>query len=155
MTRLEDLLPTASVRGILPDQIVTVVSVQWFGAEALELTYKGVSVALPMNYSTGMTSRGCRSWSTVAPGALTGMDIYFGSSQRRIVFSLLSRISCFHGACRVANSLDDTADLGFGAWFKWRSESSRANELRHYVFCGEPAWNSARLWKSSASVKRQ
>jgi superfamily II DNA or RNA helicase len=43
MTRLEDLQPTAAVRGILPDQIVTVVSVQWFGSEALELTYKGPS----------------------------------------------------------------------------------------------------------------
>src|SRR6267142_2526244 len=40
MTRLDDLQPTAAVRGILPDQIVTVVSVQWFGSEALELTYK-------------------------------------------------------------------------------------------------------------------
>src|SRR6202158_6096982 len=40
MMRLEDLQPTAAVRGILPDQIVTVVSVQWFGSEALELTYK-------------------------------------------------------------------------------------------------------------------
>src|SRR6201997_2870333 len=40
MTRLEDLQPTAAVRGILPDQVVTVVSVQWFGSEALELTYK-------------------------------------------------------------------------------------------------------------------
>ena len=43
MTRLEDLQPTAAVRGILPEQIVTVVSVQWFGSEALELTYKGPS----------------------------------------------------------------------------------------------------------------
>jgi hypothetical protein len=43
MTRLENLLPTAAVRGILPDQVVTVVSVQWFGSEALELTYKGPS----------------------------------------------------------------------------------------------------------------
>ena len=41
LTRLEDLQPTAAVRGILPDQLVTVVSVQWFGSEALELTYKG------------------------------------------------------------------------------------------------------------------
>lgn len=40
MTRLEDLQPTAAVRGILPDQLVTVVSVVWFGSEALELTYK-------------------------------------------------------------------------------------------------------------------
>jgi len=43
MTRLEDLTPTAAVRGILPDQLVTVVSVQWFGSEALELTYKTAS----------------------------------------------------------------------------------------------------------------
>src|SRR5690242_14571136 len=43
MTRLEDLQPTAAVRGILPEQVVTVVSVQWFGSEALELTYKGAS----------------------------------------------------------------------------------------------------------------
>src|ERR1700730_3357861 len=40
MTRLEDLQPTAAVRGILPDQVVTVVSIQWFGSAALELTYK-------------------------------------------------------------------------------------------------------------------
>src|SRR6266850_5310229 len=40
MTRLDDLQPTAAVRGILPDQIVSVVGVQWIGSEALELTYK-------------------------------------------------------------------------------------------------------------------
>src|SRR5512142_1980392 len=38
--KLEDLQPNAAVRGILPDALVTVVSVQWFGSEALELTYK-------------------------------------------------------------------------------------------------------------------
>ena len=38
--RLEDLQPNAAVRGLLPDCLVTVVSVQWFGSEALELTYK-------------------------------------------------------------------------------------------------------------------
>src|ERR1039457_3820741 len=43
MTRLEDLQPTAALRGILPEEVVTVVSVQWFGSEALELTYKGAS----------------------------------------------------------------------------------------------------------------
>src|SRR5437763_9171560 len=40
MIQLEDLQPSAAVRGILPDSLVTVVSVQWFGSEALELTYK-------------------------------------------------------------------------------------------------------------------
>ena len=40
MIRLEDLQPNAAVRGLLPDSQVTVVSVQWFGSEALELTYK-------------------------------------------------------------------------------------------------------------------
>ncbi len=37
---LEQLQPNAAVRGISPDALVTVVSVQWFGSEALELTYK-------------------------------------------------------------------------------------------------------------------
>lgn len=40
MTKLEDLRPNAAVRGILPDALVTVVNVQWFGSEAIELTYK-------------------------------------------------------------------------------------------------------------------
>lgn len=37
---LEDLRPNAVVRGILPDTAVTVVAVQWFGSQAVELTYK-------------------------------------------------------------------------------------------------------------------
>lgn len=40
MSRLEDLRPNAAARGILPDCLVTVVGVQWFGSEAVELTYK-------------------------------------------------------------------------------------------------------------------
>ena len=38
--RLEDLKPQALVRGIIPDTAVTVVNVQWFGTQAVELTYK-------------------------------------------------------------------------------------------------------------------
>ncbi len=40
MATLEDLKPNASIRGILPNGAVTVISVQWFGSEAVELTYK-------------------------------------------------------------------------------------------------------------------
>jgi superfamily II DNA or RNA helicase len=40
MSKLEALQPSSTVRGILPDCLVTVVSVQWFGSAALELTYK-------------------------------------------------------------------------------------------------------------------
>jgi SNF2 family DNA or RNA helicase len=40
MLKLEDLQPNAAVRGVIPDALATVVSVQWFGSEALELTYK-------------------------------------------------------------------------------------------------------------------
>ncbi|UYN95208.1 MAG: DUF3883 domain-containing protein [Enhydrobacter sp.] len=40
MTRLEDIKPNCAVRGILPNAVVTVVSVHWFGSDALELTYK-------------------------------------------------------------------------------------------------------------------
>ncbi len=40
MAKLELLTPGAAVRGVLPDCLVTVVSVSWFGSEAMELTYK-------------------------------------------------------------------------------------------------------------------
>ncbi len=40
MSRLEELTPNAALRGILPDTLVTVVGVQWYGSDALELTYK-------------------------------------------------------------------------------------------------------------------
>src|SRR5271163_596652 len=40
MSKLEDLQPNASVQGILPNCLVSVVNAQWFGSEALELTYK-------------------------------------------------------------------------------------------------------------------
>src|SRR3954470_4983295 len=42
MIALEQLRPGA-VRGIIPDAMVTVVSVQWYGSEALELTYKSAT----------------------------------------------------------------------------------------------------------------
>src|SRR4051794_34261989 len=38
--KLEELTPSTAVRGIVPDSAVTVVSAQWFGSNALELTYK-------------------------------------------------------------------------------------------------------------------
>ena len=40
MASLEELKPNASLRGILPSGLVTVVNVQWYGSQALELTYK-------------------------------------------------------------------------------------------------------------------
>ena len=40
MARLEDLQQNASLKGVVLDCLVTVVAVQWFGSEALELTYK-------------------------------------------------------------------------------------------------------------------
>jgi hypothetical protein len=40
MMTLEQLQTNAALRGIVPDALVTVVNVQWFGSDALELTYK-------------------------------------------------------------------------------------------------------------------
>lgn len=40
MALLEDLKTGGSIRGVLPSGLVTVVSVQWFGSDAIELTYK-------------------------------------------------------------------------------------------------------------------
>lgn len=43
MAFLEDLTRGAIVKGILPDQNVTVIDVQWFGSSAIELTYKNAA----------------------------------------------------------------------------------------------------------------
>lgn len=43
MMKLDQLQPNAAIRGIVPDALVTVVNVQWFGSEALEITYKTAS----------------------------------------------------------------------------------------------------------------
>jgi superfamily II DNA or RNA helicase len=40
MPKLEDLQSDATVRGVLPDALVTVVNAKWFGSSAVELTYK-------------------------------------------------------------------------------------------------------------------
>ena len=40
---LEDLKPGASVRGVLPDTAISVVSVEWHGSDALTLVYRGPS----------------------------------------------------------------------------------------------------------------
>lgn len=40
MARLEELTRGVAVKGILPDGVVTVVDVTWYGAEAVEMTYK-------------------------------------------------------------------------------------------------------------------
>jgi len=76
MIRLEDLTPNAAIRGLLPDCLVTVVNVQWFGSEALELTYKTPAgkVANELLYRSDeprldMVEQG-RPWSFDGDGAL-------------------------------------------------------------------------------------
>src|SRR5437773_2930778 len=76
MSKLEELQTNASLRGILPDALVTVVNVQWFGSEALELTYKDPSgrVANQLLYrhdepSIEIVEQG-RPWSFDGDGAL-------------------------------------------------------------------------------------
>jgi Fe2+ transport system protein FeoA len=57
MGKLEDLQPNVAVRGILPDALVTIVNVQWFGSDAVELTYKTPRVILRTSCSTEPMSR--------------------------------------------------------------------------------------------------
>lgn len=40
MAKLEDLQSGAAVRGILPDALVSTVTIQWYGTDVVELTYK-------------------------------------------------------------------------------------------------------------------
>lgn len=73
---LEDLKPGASVRGVVPDAVVTVVSAEWFGTDALELTYKTATgkVANQLLYRSDQASLELvdegRPWSFDGDGAL-------------------------------------------------------------------------------------
>ena len=74
--RLEDLHTGAALRGVLPDALVTVVSVQWFGSEAVELTYKtatgAVANELLFRHDEARLEivKGGRPWSFDGDGAL-------------------------------------------------------------------------------------
>ena len=50
MARIEDLTRGASVKGILPDGLVTVVDVTWFGSAVV-----GVTWACPANHASQST----------------------------------------------------------------------------------------------------
>ena len=46
MARIEDLTKGATVQGVLPDGLVTVVDVKWHGSSVAELTYKDAAGCL-------------------------------------------------------------------------------------------------------------
>ena len=77
--RLEDLKPRSTVRGVLPDGVVTVVSVEWFGSEALELTYKTSdgAVANELLYRHDESTSGWKSLPQGDRGASTATGRFF------------------------------------------------------------------------------
>ena len=88
MIKLEALQPNASVRGLLPDSLVTVVSVQWFGSEALEPT-RGPTARSPTSCSIGTTSLSCRGFRANEVRSLLGVIAYnLGNLLRRLVLPL-------------------------------------------------------------------
>ncbi len=76
MARLEDLTPGTSVKGILTDGLATVVNVQWFGTDVIELTYKdaagklGSELLYRENEATLEIAEVGRPWSFDGPGGL-------------------------------------------------------------------------------------
>jgi len=70
------------VRGILPDSLVTVVTVQWFGSEALELTYKTPTGRSPTNCSTATTNPDSRLLRQGRPWSFDGDGGRFRLCQR-------------------------------------------------------------------------
>src|SRR5438094_7345347 len=76
MAKLEDLTPGTAVRGILPDSIVTVVAADWFGGNAIRLTYTdavgrpGQQLLYRDNEPTIEIAETGRPWSFDGDGAL-------------------------------------------------------------------------------------
>ena len=76
MARLEELRPGAAVRGVLPDALVTVISVNWYGDNVIELTYKdaqgkpGIELLYRDREPTLTVAEAGRPWSFDADGGL-------------------------------------------------------------------------------------
>ena len=80
--KLEDLRPDASVRGILPDAPVTVVSTEWHGSDALTLIYRPpsgrIAEEIPYRHDEArleVVQQG-RPWSFGVTGALSERPWY-------------------------------------------------------------------------------
>jgi hypothetical protein len=102
MSRLEDLQPDASVQGILPNCLVTVGATQWFGSEALELTYKdpGGKVAnelLYRHHEPRIDVAQGRPWSFDGRGVESVCRV-------RLDSAALTSVNCFEGSkCFLEN----------------------------------------------------
>lgn len=76
MTRLEDLTRGATIKGILPDRLVTAIDAKWHGSTVLELTYKdsdgklGSELLYRDNEPTLEVVTKGRPWSFDADGAM-------------------------------------------------------------------------------------
>jgi hypothetical protein len=127
MSRLEDLTPGTSVNGILSDTLVTVVSVQWFGTDVTELTYKdaagklGSELLYREDEPTLQVAQEGRPWSFDGPGDL------FRQARRRTVSTRCASIrsgrrrrsrnglvQSWHEITRLAQSGNGAADLSQG-----------------------------------------
>jgi len=82
VSTLEELRPNAAVRGILPDALATVVSAQWYGGNALELTYKAPDGKVAKRLLYRHDERASRSWNKGGPRASTSMRRCSASSPR-------------------------------------------------------------------------
>lgn len=40
MTKLKDLIPNTSVKGIVANDVVTIIAIKWYGDTAIEVTFK-------------------------------------------------------------------------------------------------------------------
>jgi hypothetical protein len=76
MAKLEDLTPGTYVKGILPDALVSVVDVKWYGSAVVELTYKdatgkpGVELLYRDREASLEIASAGRPWSFDGDGAL-------------------------------------------------------------------------------------
>ena len=81
--QLEDLKPNASVRGILPDSLVTVVNVKLYGDDALELTYKTATGKVENRLVYREDEARLEVVKLGRPWTLTAMGLYYAWSPRR------------------------------------------------------------------------
>jgi hypothetical protein len=120
MNRLEDLRPNTTVRGILPDCLITVVNVQWYGSTALELTYKTPTGKVVRDLPTRATPT---PWLTTRSISAAGTNTRAPTCTARISPAFINR--------RIVKT--DTPRRSAASWRLFRATNSAIFLLRRSV----------------------
>jgi len=159
MARLEDLTRGAALKGILPDGLVTVVDVKWFGSAVVELTYKeatgrlGSELLFRDREPTIELAEAGRPWSFDADGAL--LRLVSEAHRIRLAY-LFDPLLAVHSS--LVEPLPHPIEAVYGEMltrqplrFLLADDPGAGKTIVTVQACGAGAWLRRRRWQATSA----